>query len=353
MEVRRRRISGTNRTASGGNGEQQRQTVWWGRGRQIKGGKGQRVTCYKCLGKGHTKFECRDPVVCKFCQRVGHYEVACPVAAVERYGGGIRYEGMEKYLPKVACLVGELVAGAAEEEEIIHAVVTRFPELVGSKVKKLETGEILLRQISPTICIDLCGGYQMIGDAKLKWQRIIWTEKGGEEVTWPVIIDVRGVPATYQSRKNIEAIVSSFGRLKGIITTGLESGDPNLTVLEVETKKEEVLSRPILLQSLKGIVAVNVSERQPPAPPAEGKVHCAIERTEGGREEIRKGEEAMATDGGRSGELIMTGLGTENQRDRRSEKGESSRGSVDSATSREESKTFNSHKTQGGREEKG
>ena len=143
-------------------------------------------------------------------------------------------------------------------------------------------------------------------------------------------------------------IVRSFGRLKGIITTRLESGDPSLTVLEMEMKKDEVLSRPILLQSLKGIVAVNISERQPPAPPVEGEVDCAIERTEGGRDEIRKGEEAMATDGGRSGELIMTGLGTENQRDRRSEKGESLRGSVDSATSREESNTFSSHKTQGG-----
>ena len=80
---------------------------------------------------------------------------------------------MENYLPKV----GEFVVGAAEEEEIIQAIVTRFPELMGSKVKKLVTGEILLRQIPPTTCIDLCGGYQMIGDAKVKWQRIIWTEK--------------------------------------------------------------------------------------------------------------------------------------------------------------------------------
>ena len=44
------------------------------------------------------------------------------------------------------------------------------------------------------------------------------------------------------------------------------------------------------------------------------------------------------------------GLGAENQRNRRSEKGESSRGSVDHATSREASKTFSSHKTQGGEE---
>ena len=137
----------------------------------------------------------------------------------------------------------------------------------------------------------------MIGDAKVKWQRIIWSEKGGEEVTRPAIIDVRGVPATYRSQKNMEAIVRSFGRLKGIITTGLESGDPNLTVLEVETKKDEVLSRPILLQSLKGLIAVNISERQPPAPPGEGKVDCAIERTEGGRNEFRMGEESLAADG--------------------------------------------------------
>ena len=49
----------------------------------------------------------------------------------------------------------------------------------------------------------------------------------------------------------------------------------------------------------------------------------------------------------------MTGLGTENQRERRGKKGESSRGSVESATSREESKNSSSHKTQGGGEERG
>ena len=81
----------------------------------------------------------------KYCRRVGHYEVACPVAAIERKGERIRYEGMEKYLPSVACLVGEFVVGVVEEEEVIQAIVTRFPDLAGSKVKKLETGEILLR----------------------------------------------------------------------------------------------------------------------------------------------------------------------------------------------------------------
>ena len=161
-EVRRRRYSGANRTANGGNGEQQRQAVLWGRGRQINGGKGQTTTCYKCPGRGHTKFECRDPVVCRYCRRVGHYERTCPVAAVERKGENTKYEGMENYLPKVACLVGEFVVGAAEEEEIIQAIVTRFPELMGSKVKKLVTGEILLRQIPPTTCIDLCGGLEGI-----------------------------------------------------------------------------------------------------------------------------------------------------------------------------------------------
>ena len=60
----------------------------------------------------------------------------------------------------------------------------------------------------------------MIGDAKVKWQRIIWTNNVGEDVTRLAIINVRGVPATYRSSKNMEAIVRSFGRLKGIITTG-------------------------------------------------------------------------------------------------------------------------------------
>ena len=311
MEVRRRPESGTRRAANGGYGGQQRQVVIWGRGREMKGGQGQRVTCYKCLGSGHSNYECRDPVVCRYCRRVGHYKAACPVAVIEHKGEGIRYEGMEKYLPRVACLVGEIVEGSVDEEEVIKAVVTRFLELEGLKVKKLETGEIILRQISPTVCIELCGGHQVIGDAKVQWQRIIWTDKVGENVTRPAIIDVRGIPFTYQSRKNMEAVVRSFGRLKGIIVTGLESGDPNLMVLDVEMEKEVVISQPVILQSRKGIVTVNVCERHPPAPPAKGDFGCIIEKSKGGRVEHTKAEEALAADGGMSGKLVMTGLGAE------------------------------------------
>ena len=118
-------------------------------------------------------------------------------------------------------------------------VTAKYPNLAGSQVKKLENDEILVRQISPADCIELCGGQQMIGKAKIQWQRIIWTAKIREIVTRPAIIGVRGIPATVRSKKNMEAIVKSFGRLKGIITTGLESGDPNLTVLDVEMEKEE------------------------------------------------------------------------------------------------------------------
>ena len=344
----RRRISGRIHEANGGIWRQQGQVVMRDRERPTTGGRRQRVICFKCLGSGHYKHECRDPVVCRHCRRVGHYEVACPVAAKARKGEGMRYEGMEKYLPRMACLVGEFMAGVVDEEDVVKAVVTRFPDLEGSKVKKLETGEILLRQISSKVCIELCGGYQLIGDAKIKWQRIIWTDKAGEDMTRPAIIDIRGIPVTYRSRKNMEAIVRPFGRLKGVVATGLASGDPNLTVLEVEMEKEGVISRPVMLQSSKGFIAVNISERQPPAPPARVDFGCNMERIEAGRDEQRKGEEALAEDGGLSGEIMVTGLGADSQRERRSEKEESSKGSVDPEGSGEVSKTISSCGTQGG-----
>ena len=344
----RRRISGRIYEASGGYRRQQGQVEMRDRERPTTGGRRQRVTCYKCLGSGHYKHECRDPIVCRHCRRVGHYAVACPVAAIACKGVRMKYEGMEKYDPRMACLVGEIMAGVVDEEDVVKAVVARFPDLEGSKVKKLETGEILLRQISPKVCIELCGGYQVIGDAQVKWQRIIWTDKAGENVTRPAIIDIRGIPATYRSRKNMEAIVRPFGRLKGIIATGLALGDPNLTVLEVEMEKEGVISRPVMLQSSKGLIAVNISEQQPPAPPAKVDFRCNMERIEARRDEKRKGEEALAEDGGLSGELMVTGLGADSQRER-SEKGESSRGSVDPEGSGEVSKIISSCGTQGER----
>ena len=187
----------------------------------------------------------------------------------------------------------------------------------------------------------------MIGKAKVQWQRIIWTDKVGENVTRPAIIDVRGIPATFRSKKNMEAVVKSFGRLEGIIATGLESGDPNLTILDVEMEKEEGILQPVIIQSRKGMVTLNVSERQPPAPLVKGDSRCISEKSAGGRDEHRSGEEALAGD---EGKLIMTRLGAEKRRDSRSEKGESSRGSVDPVVSGEVSKTFRSSKPRGGKE---
>ena len=164
-------------------------------------------------------------------------------------------------------------------------------------------------------------------------------------MTRSVIIKVRGIPATFRSKKNMEAVVKLFERLKGIIATGLESGDPNLTVLDVEMEKEEGILRPVIIQSRKGMVSVNVSERQPPAPPVKGDSGRISEKSAGGRDEHRSGEEALAADGRN---LIMTGLGAEKRRDSRSEKGERSRGSVDPTLSGEVSKIFRSSKPQGG-----
>ena len=241
-----------------------------GKGRGLRGTQMQRGVCFKCLGRGHCREECRDPIVCRHCRRVGHYEAACPMAAIERKENQGRYKGVEKFLPSVACLVGEIVEGEVEEEELSKAVVARYPNLAGSRLNKLENDEIIIRQISPANRIEMCGGQQVIGKAKVQWQRIIWTAKVREKVTRPAIIDVRGIPATVRSKKNMEAVVKSFGRLKDIITTGLESGDPNLTVLDVEMEKEEGLLRPIIIQSRKGMVTVKLSERQPPAPPEKG-----------------------------------------------------------------------------------
>ena len=124
----RRQISGRFHEANGGYWRQQGQVVKRDKERPTTGGRRQRVICFKCMGSGHYKHECRDPVVCRHCRRMGHYEVACPVAAIARKREGIRYEGMEKYLPRMACLVGEIMAGVVDEEDVVKAVVTRFPD---------------------------------------------------------------------------------------------------------------------------------------------------------------------------------------------------------------------------------
>ena len=135
--VGRRREPGMRRTQNGGYVGQQGNVVIRGRGRGLKGVQRQRGVYFKCQGSGHYKYECRDPIVFRHCQRVGHYEAACPLAVIERKEEGGRYEGVEKYLPRVACLVGEIVEGEVDEEEISKTVLTRHTNLKGSMVKKL------------------------------------------------------------------------------------------------------------------------------------------------------------------------------------------------------------------------
>ena len=343
--VGRRRESGLRQTANGGYGGQNGYKGIGERGRGMQRTPGQRDVCFRCLGRGHYKDECRDPIVCRKCRGVGHYEATCQMVAIRCKEDRGSYKGVEKDLPRVACLVGEIEEGEVEEEELSKAVAARYPNLAGSQVRKLENDEILIRQISPADCIELCGGQQMIGKAKVQWQRIIWTAKVRENVSRLAIIDVRGMPATVRSKENMEAVVKAFGRLKGIITTGLESGDPNLTVLDVEMEKEEGMFRPVIVQSRKGMVTVKISERQPPAPPAIGDFGRTGGKSAGRRDEYVNGEEAMAACGG---SLIVKGLGTEKRRESRDEKEEISRVSADLAVSREGSNIRKSRKSNGG-----
>ena len=350
--VGRQQGSNIRRSAKGGYRGQNDIVEFGGRGRVMPGTQMQKGVCFKCLGRGHFKDECRDPIVCRKCQRVGHYEAACQLGAAERDTRiskeyWVRHMGMEHDLPRVACLVSEIVEGEVEEEEICKAVKAKYPHLAGSQVKKLVNNELLIRQISPADCIKLCGGQQVIGKAKIQWKRIIWTTKIREVVTRPAIIDVRGIPAAFRSEKNMEAIVKPFGRLRGIITTGLESGDPHLTVLDVEMEKEEGTLRPIIIQGRKGMVTLKVSERQPPAPPAEGDCGRVGGKAAGRGDEPGNGEEAMAAVGGN---VIGNGLGADKRDGSRREKGESSRGSANPTESVVVSKIRRAKKPQGGKE---
>ena len=168
--VGRRQVSSIWRSAKGGYRGQNDIVEFGGRGKVLQGTQMQKGVCFKCLGRGHFKDECRDPLVCRKCRRVGNYEAACQLGAVERdtrisreYWD--RHIGMEHDLPRVACLVGEIVEG--EVEELCKAVKAKYPHLAGSQVKKLENNELLIRQISPADCIKFCGGQQVIGKAKI------------------------------------------------------------------------------------------------------------------------------------------------------------------------------------------
>ena len=342
--VGRRQEPSIRRSVKGGYGGQNGNVEFGGRGRVLQRTQMHKGVCFKCLGRGHSKEECRDPIVCRKCRRVGHYEKACQLGAVERREDWDRHMGVVHDHPRVACLVGEIVEGEVGEEELFKAVKAKYPKLAGAQVKRLENDEILIRQISSTDCIELCGGQQMIGKAKIQWKRIIWTAKVRETMTRPAIIDVRGIPATIRSERNMAAIVKPFGRLRGIITTGLESGDPDLTVLDVEMEEEGTL-RPIIIQSCKGMVALKVSERQPPAPPVEGEVERVGRVAAGRGDEHGNGEEAMVVDGGK---VTENGLGAEIRVDSKREKGESSGGSTNPMESAVVSKVRRPRRSQRG-----
>ena len=79
-------------------------------------------------------------------------------------------------------------------------------------------------------------------------------------------------PDAYQSQLAMEALLRSIGKLQYIITTCLESGDPNIIVLEAEMAEGVPLPAMIWLKGLEGTFIMRMVERKPlPTPSQHGR----------------------------------------------------------------------------------
>ncbi|KAK1283536.1 hypothetical protein QJS10_CPB21g01264 [Acorus calamus] len=82
---------------------------------------GRRTQCFRCLGYGHRRWECRDLIVCRSCRGIGHKAKECvahQTAASKRvpaHQGG----------PSLAIQLGDDFNPCEEEQKLRCCVVVR------------------------------------------------------------------------------------------------------------------------------------------------------------------------------------------------------------------------------------
>ena len=215
--------------------------------------------CLRCLVRGHTAHDCRDPIRCRLCRQTGHRQTSCPCQQAPRLdsaGTGL-----------FACLVGELHDADPSWEHILDGIRSTYPDLTNPDCRRLVSGQAFLRGIS-----------------KSNWRRLhrlSWHFPEGGSITWhrPHNIDgaiirprtissveIRGIPFGYGKWRQLELLLQPVGDLRKIVWNGLQSWDPNCLCLDVEMEVDKEVLKKLLAETGKGAITELWLAVLPPPP---------------------------------------------------------------------------------------
>ncbi|XP_078446916.1 uncharacterized protein LOC144715789 [Wolffia australiana] len=269
--------------------------------------------CFRCLGRGHVAKDCRDPIICRRCRRTGHRRSECPMNL--KLGGRADSRSFAEF--RVTSLIGEVQAGLAEH----------YAPLFQAELQMVDEKQFLLRRLPRAARENICGWHQqMPAQGTVKWRGVKKTNGGCKIKNSTILVEAHGIPFGYRSVEHAAHMVRKFARLRRIISTGLESGDPLITVLEVEPHNIGMLPRSVLCEAAPGAPVVQLLVVPPPPPlprlanfvmvgnpptgiEGDGRSTRGTSGPQAGRTEWRQKSAALSTIGSESVSSLIQNLG--------------------------------------------
>ena len=99
---------------------------------------------------------------------------------------------------------------------------------------ELENRRFFICRLAMAAYIQITGWTQKTNrDGEIKWRHTLLTNRAADEEKRTGIIEARGVPLGYRSWQALGAMMRPFRMLRKILSEGITTADPNITIMEV------------------------------------------------------------------------------------------------------------------------
>ena len=216
--------------------------------------------CFRCLGRGHAAWECRDPITCRLCRQPGHRQTSCPLRRVQR--SNIPGPGL------FDCLIGDVRGEDPLWEHILDAIRTVCPDLLCPDAHRLVSGTVFIRRMAKADWRKLLGVTQQLpGGVSITWRRPHPLDGALASIGVTKRLEIRGVPFRVRKWPHLERMIRPVGTLRKIVCEGIQYGDPNCMCLDVEVDGDKEVPNKISTEVEEGRDTIILIAELPPPPP--------------------------------------------------------------------------------------